>query len=77
MIVLIEIVLFYIALLILAPNLAKNIATILGLLLISVILFYFSAKYNEQIQSWKAFSIFGMTFMPVLVLIWRAYVEEK
>lgn len=77
MIAIIEITLVYLLLLWLAPNLAKNIATIVGLFIVGILLFYFSAKYNEQIHSWRAFQMFGMTFAPVFILVWRAYVEKK
>lgn len=72
-----EIIAVYLILLWIAPNLAKNIAVCLGLIILGFILFYLSAKYNTQIQSWKAFSMFGFTFLPVFILIWRAYVEKK
>lgn len=74
--ILIQIVIFYIILLFVAPTLAKKIATIIGTIIFAMVLFYLSEKYNNDIQSWQPYTIFGLTFAP-LILIWVRYYASR
>lgn len=74
MILILEALGVYALMLLFVPKLAKRLFKIFGLIILSLVLFYFSVEFQEKTSqalrmNWQRFWVFVITFAPAAFLL--------